>query len=507
MREKDRIACIEMLNWFKLDGRPAGELATDGQIEIFFNLVWRLDKRVEILCSTQYGKSLFVALACIIIACCQHEKIAIVAPTNEKARIIMRYFIEHLGDHEKFSTELEKNTKLERLRMEESKERIMLKNGGGIFVISVQAGNTKKGMEAAMGAGAAICIQDESCLIPDQIESTVFRMIAGKGPEAFYCKIGNPFYRNHFYTSAKDPAYHQVFIDYNRGLAEGRYTPEFIEEARKKPLFDILYECKFPGEGMMDASSFINLFQESRISIRPRLEDKILFVGRRIVSIDPSGEGDDEAVILIRDRFQAAVVHTIKSTNPREIAQFALTFITDYEVKPTDVVIDGFGIGATIGQEIAVATKGKVDVYTVLVGSHPIDEERLNPRRFQRFAEEIDNDGDDLLLNLRATGYFRARNWINRGGILIDTNEKDSQLKAELLTVKYKRSLQGNKLQLMSKVDQLKLGIRSQNRADALALSFLLEENEATGQSAEEREVSYAQARESERIDDPYAVL
>jgi hypothetical protein len=295
MTPEEREVTLLLLRMFKIEGRPADEMASEGQIEIFYELIFRNHKRLEILCSTQYGKSLFVALACIIITCVQKEMIAVLAPTNEKAKIIMRYFIEHLGDDPAFASELEKNTKLDRLRMEESKERIIMRSGGGIFVISVQAANSKKGIESAMGAGAKNVILDEAGLIPDPIESTVFRMIAGKGPDAFYCKIGNPWYRNHFHKTYRDSNYHKVFIDDVRGMAEGRYTTQFLEEARKKPFYDILYQCKFPGESMFDSTGYLALVPESKVQVRPSYGGEVIWIGKRLLGIDPAGNGKDSA--------------------------------------------------------------------------------------------------------------------------------------------------------------------------------------------------------------------
>lgn len=477
MNEKQRAVTMQLLKLFTIDDKTADQIATEGQIEIFYNLVFRPHLRLQILCSTQYGKSLFVALACIIITCIQHEIVAVIAPSDEKAKIIMRYYVQHLGDNPLFVSELEKNSKLDRLRMEETKERIILRRGGGIYMISVQAGNSKKGVEAAMGAGAKIVIEDEAGLIPDPIESTVFRMIAGKGPDAFYCKIGNPFYRNHFYASSKDPNYHQIFIDASRGLIEGRYTAEFLAEARRKPLYSVLYECKFPGEGMLDASGFLNLIPESRIMVRPNMG--IPWSGRKVMAVDPSGEGKDLATVCIRDRFKAEIVYETPSTNPRQLAEVVWNLMQEHKILPEDVVVDAFGIGADIGKEIALVSKGKAEIYTVLVGNKPVDEEEYNARFFKRHGDELTNPDErpkdyvDIYLNLRALMYFRARGWLIAGGQLVDEDVNNSPFKNELVVVKYKRSLQGNTIQLMSKKDMQALGIPSPNRADAFALTFL----------------------------------
>lgn len=257
---KQRSVLLYLASLFDVHGAPGDQRITEGQLRIFGALVYRTHNRVQILCSTQYGKSLWVALACLIIACIQGRRVAIVAPSDSKAKIIMRYFINHLGDNALFYGKLEKNTKLERLRQEESKNSIMLNNGGGIFVVSAQQHSAGKSLEAAMGEGAEIVIEDESGLLKDDTEATIFRMIAGKGKEGFYCKIGNPFYSmppySHFYTTWHSLRYLRIFIDYEQALAEGRYQPDFIEEARSKPLFDILYGCEFPSQDVMDKEGY-----------------------------------------------------------------------------------------------------------------------------------------------------------------------------------------------------------------------------------------------------------
>lgn len=506
--DEDKDLTLHLLSLFKIEDKPATEMASEGQLEIFYNIVFRPHKRLQILCSTQYGKSLFVALACIVVACIQHEMICVVAPTDEKAKIIVRYFIEHLADHSLFESELEKESKLDRLRMEESKDRIKMKGGGGIFIISCQAGNSKKGVEAAMGAGARIVIQDESGLIPDTIESTIFRMIAGKGENAFYCKIGNPFYRNHFHTSWLDQSYHKIFIDYHRGLSEGRYNQAFIDEARKKPLFDILYGCIFPGEDAYDATGYLTLIPETKIITSPYIP-QLPFLSGRIMGVDPSGEGKDDATICIRDRFRGEVAYKAKTSNARMIAEIVLTLMKEHNVSPNDVVVDAFGVGADVGKEIALATKGEFEVYTVLLGNTPKEEESYNGKFFRRKETEVENNTqprekwNDLFLNLRALMYWRAKDWILNGGSIVDEPVDNGPFKKELSVIKYKRSINGNQIQLMSKKEMRTLGIPSPNKADAFALTFL-REFDIIIQTKEELEEIIRQENE---IDDPFSIF
>ena len=492
---------LKLLKMFQVDGVSAAEAFSEGRFEMFCEMVFRKHKRVHIMTSTQFGKSLVVAIACIVITCIMGEMVAVVAPTNDKARIISRYYLDHLGDHPSFEKMLEKETKLDRLRMEETKERIVLRNGGGIFIISAQAGNSQKGIESAMGAGAKNVIMDEACLIPDTIEATVFRMIAGKGEDAFYCKIGNPFYRNHFWLSFNNPEYHKINIDYKQALREGRYNEKFIEEARRKPFFSVLFENRFPNEGMFDEKHFLKLIPENRITVFPKLSETPWF-GQKLLGIDPAGEGKDTATFCVRDRFKAEIVHEIQSTNPRQIAEVALTLIASLKIDPRDVIVDAMGIGADVGKEIALASKGAYNVYTVLVGNRPKSEEDYNGHFFQVHDDEKDGE-EDIYLNLRALMYFRAKDWLFAGGQVVDENTDQSAFKNELGVIKYKRSLQGNKIQLMSKKDMLQQGVASPNKADAFALTFLRD----IDTNVQSKEEIAAIRDEEDDVTDPYSAL
>src|SRR3990167_1340608 len=112
MNDKERTVALGLLKLFTSEGRTYDQIVTEGQLEIFHAIVFRKWDRVQILCSTQYGKSLFVALACLIVSCIQGEMVAVVASSNDKAKIIMRYFIDYLGDNPLFFTQLDKNSKL-----------------------------------------------------------------------------------------------------------------------------------------------------------------------------------------------------------------------------------------------------------------------------------------------------------------------------------------------------------------------------------------------------------
>jgi len=457
-----RAPLLHLASKFRIGQLRGDEAITEGQLTIFWALIFRPATRVEILCSTQYGKSLWVALACIIIACVQGIRVAIVAPSDAKAKIIMRYFIDHLGDSPVFYGKLEKNTRLERLRQEESKERIMLNNGGGIYVISAQQKNAKASIEAAMGEGAKIVIGDEFGLIQDDTEATIFRMIAGQGPEGFYCKIGNPFYSmppySHFHKTWNSTRYLRIFIDYVRALAEGRYTPEFIEESRGKPLFDVLYACEFPAEDTMDRDGYRPLVMSTDLhfGITPDIlqgiiEKDLAAAGGDVAKLphrpkgasDIAGGGDRNTHAVRYGRFACAVGWNRSAdtmTNVGEIEAHAARF----HVAPTDWAVDDIGIGHGVS-------------------------DRLHERKFfcTRFNAAAPARDTGTFANAKAEACWAMRTWLQHPDSRLDT--RDEWL--ECTWLRYKT--QSDRQVIMEPKAKLKLRTgASPDFAEALYMTF-----------------------------------
>lgn len=437
LTQEEKEFCLKLLSLFKIDGRPANECVTDGQLLIFGALVLRKSNRINILTSTQYGKSLIVALACLVLSCIDGEIVCIPAPSHDKARIIMRYYLQHLADHPLFYSQLEKGVLLDRLIMETTKDRLILKNKGGVFILSVQATNSNKGFAAAMGEGSRIVIQDESCLIPDEIESTIFRMIAGK-KDAMYVKIGNPFYRNHFYKSSIDPNYLQIFIDFKQGIKEGRYDFDFIEEARTKPNFDILFACKFPMEGTTGKDGYTRLLTDTEVenSIVPTG----LHSGYKILGLDPAAGGDNSAIVLRSGNYMQ-VLFNQQLTNTMDFVGVAMDKYREYQAD--FIVIDKTGVGQGVYDRI---------------------KDMGYPTKGVSFGEKSE---DAMFQNLKAEWHWRLRKWLLSGGRLVQ--DKGWQ---ELLNIRYKNK--DGKIIIQPKEDLLKEGILSPNVVDAAVLTQVI---------------------------------
>lgn len=436
-----------ILSHFQIDKKSADLVLTKSQKEIFAELIYRKNKRLHIESATQYGKSLVIALACVWIACIQDEVVAVIAPTGEKSKIILRYFLEHIGDNILFYSQLEANTRLERLRKEQSKERIMLRSGGGIFSLSTNEGNFGKSIESVMGTGSKITIQDESCLIRDMTEATIFRMIAGKGDEAFYCKIGNPFYSeppySHFFQSSQDPDYKKYHIDYKLGLKEGRYTESFIRDAKKKPLFDILFDCKFPDPNQMDDKGFRRLIEKAwRKGKHVKLGDN------KKLGVDVGG-GGDLSVYVGRGDDGAKVCGFIMSKEIMDNVVEIEKIVKKYGFKWKDVRIDDTGIGNGLSSRLR--EKG-YPIKAVVVGEQA--------RKSKRFV------------NLKAELCFKMKDWLFNGGILQDYERNYESVWEQLKWFKFKVNSE-RRIQTQPKLDLKKEhnGV-SPDFADALMLTF-----------------------------------
>lgn len=437
-------AARHLASYFTVDGKPGSEAVTEGQLVIFASIIFVPSKRIEIICSTQYGKSLWVALACIVVACLLEEVTCVVAPKAEQAKIIMRYFIEHLGDHPVFFSQLEKNTKLERLRQEESKERIILRKGGGIFVISAQQRNASKSIEAAMGQGAKRVIMDEACLIEDNTEATIFRMIGGKGEDAMYCKIGNPFYtdppNSHFNSTWYDPRYLKIFIDFERGIKEGRYTSDFIDEAKTKPLFSILYGCEFPDVAQVDERGYRQLLSLNEL----HYYDKILCIDDKPrLGIDIGG-GGDLSTFVVRIGMLAFVASRLQTKDTMANVNEAIRLMRIMNIKPENVSIDDIGIGRGVSDRLIELG---YNINSVSVGGSATDSET--------FA------------NIKAENYWRCMLWVRKGGVL-----RDDPCWQQLTWIKWKQRSGEKQIIIEPKEELKKRTKKSPDEAEALMLTF-----------------------------------
>lgn len=449
---------------------------TSGQLEIIDCILHRSSpdgmKRIQIIASTQYGKSLAVAAGVVIRASAFPEKWALVAGTKEKARIIMEAIVMLALNNVIIRQELDPETPMDRLRMKRSIDRLVFKLKGEVRVFSAEANRVSETSKALMGMGAPNLVQDEAALVNDTLQATIVRMLGGS-KDNFMVKIGNPFNRGHFYRTWVLGNYYRIFIDYQRALDEGRYTEDFINEMAQEALFDILYECKFPREGKIDAKGWLQLLTSVELE-RAFVEENPL-LGYRRLGCDVAGGGRNYSVIVARGYNVAKKIYKENEPDTMAFAGQVVVQSKTWTVAGKDIFVDLVGIGRGAFDRLKELI---LDVVGVGGGS--------TSSQNTRFA------------NLRAEMYWRAREWVLAGGKL----EKDPDW-YQLSDVKWKADSNG-KIKLMSKEEMLAQGIDSPDVADAFAMTFVRSDQ---APALREQQEEYSSMPEEDINDDPYESL
>lgn len=355
--------------------------------------------------------------------------------------------------------------------------------------------STKENTEAIAGIHAdhvAIAV-DESSGVPQQVYEAAEGALTSGNVFVFLISNGTQS-SGYFFDSHHSQKKQWQCFSFNgeeSPLVDRQYIKlKILRHGKKSEEYKIRVSGGFPGEDAMDDSGYVQLFAPQKIIVRPE-QESLLFAGRKILGVDPSGEGDDIAAFAIRDNFKAGIVRRESVTNPKKIAESILTLMDVYSIGPEDVVVGAFGVGTDIGKEVAIATQGAYNIYTPLEGTQPTKEEEYNGEFFARLPNELENPymddvrtlqlreedvhegAVDMYQNLRALMYFRLRDLLHSGLELIDKNVDNSPIVYQLSMIKYRRTLQGNKIQLMSKKEMKKIGLQSPNEADALALTTL----------------------------------
>lgn len=428
-------------------------ILTDGQCDIFNLIFKRITPRVHLESFTRYGKSQTVALALLTRICTFPERWCVAAGNEDQAHIITSHLISHIFDNEYTRRRfiIGKQESEEEIRRYRNKSRLnfKLENGllGEVFVTNAKG---------AMGFGAPNVISDESALIPDDEEALIFRML-GDQTDNYYLKIGNPWESGHFRRSSNDPNFFRLRIDYWQGFKEGRITPEMVEEARQRPFFDILYECKFP-QGAADDAGWVPLL--TREEIDRAIVDQWVPFGEPRLGGDVAGGGKNFSVLVHRAHNMARILVESKSPDTMDFAEKIITQAGVQGVRLENVFVDKVGIG-----------KGVVDV---------LARQKLSTN-FQgvNAGDKLDEGSRDaeLFFNLRAKMFWKLREWVLNGGKLLRQGSPENNW-YQLSQIKYRHKLEGmkGKLQIMPKEQMLKDGIPSPDHADALALTFARDE-------------------------------
>ncbi len=445
----------EALDMFtlKTENVNLNEEITDGQKVIIETILGRRApdatgrKRVHVLAHTRFGKSVAIAAGLAIRASMKGEPWVIVAPTKEQAQIIMDYTIQICVNDPIISQllrdDVAKAIKKERLTQRRSRDHITFLKGGEIRTFAAKG---------TMGFGSKNVILDEAGLINNDYESKIFRML-GDDTDNFYVKIGNPWTsidengeEHHFRASFTDPAYFSVNYDYKDGLAMGRLTEDYLEEVRKKPNFDILYENIYPDEDKADKDKYLPLFTHKMLKRAVVGLGVMEMAGDIVVGADPADGGENEAVIVQRGMNLARIAFTSTSVDSVGFA--------------TDIIQNGGNSGYW-----NVDKQGPGSGTLRTLERNETYHERLNPINSGLPVPDHVPDGDDFM-NLRAYIFWKAAEWTKHGRL-----EGTMEDWKQLLAVRWKNNEKG-KIKIISKDELHKRKVHDLGRADAFSYTF-----------------------------------
>ena len=392
-----------------------------------------------------------IAMALILRSMTFKEDWLILAGDTKKTGIIMGKIIGHLFDNPALEQQinLEGVTSLERLKHERSQERLTWRNGGEIKILTADARNRKRVKETLTGQGARNIVQDEAALIMDDLQAMAMRMLGGFA-DSFLLKIGNPFYRNHFYRTWNSQRYHKVFIDYTEALKEGRFTESFIEEMRDEPFFKELYECRFPSEDELMEGGYQRLIADELLhnalveeEYAPKPE------GNYRLGCDFAGGGNDRSAYVVRCDNLMWIESTNRSPNTMEQVGFVQQYKNKYDIEDRYISTDAGGLGKGVGDRLH-----EIDIF-------------CNNVQFGQSAMM-----KDKYKNARAEMYYEMMLWLKNGGRIVANDNW-----YELLSINYKTDSE-RKFQIQPK-DELKrrmkdrgLTASSPDVADAACLTF-----------------------------------
>lgn len=249
-------------------------------------------------------------------------------------------------------------------------------------------------------------------------------------------------WQNYSFSSLDSPRVDQKYVD---SIVE-KYGTDSIQYA-------IRVEGKFPNEGTMDDRGYVQLFNEKDLHFIPfDLDWKP--VGRTIGALDASGEGQDRSAWAVKDRQRIGIVAEEQTSSPASMAVKSITIMDKYQIDPIDFIIDAFGAGANVSQEIALATSQQKRPFRVT----PINS-----------GEPCDDEADrELYLNKRAEAYHKLLLFFRKGGEVME----HPRLKDQLLSIRFRRTANG-RIQIMDKVQSKKLGFPSPDYSDACSYCML----------------------------------
>jgi len=431
-----------------------GDVLTDLQADLVRKIAFKEHNRLLVCAMTRWGKTFCVSRGIgLYILFNPNKTIIFIGPQREQASILRNYMSDlilrcpELLELADFGV-----TGHERIKKEVSKSRLTFKNGCEYRILSAH-GSAEGLMGFGVGGGGGIIVKDEACLINNNANTKIMRMLGDNPKEAILIELFNPWDRdNRAFEHWNDPNFERIHIGWKDAVKDDRTTEEFVKQQIKEmtPMeFTVLYESEFPEES---EDSLFNLakiekarkqnfgfdkeieeieaklskpYKYTEFEIRQVKEEAEKF--KKIISCDPADKGRDHTVIL----------WGIKKENKYQL-------IGSYsEPKSESMAVVG-KIMNKIREFIGNKIKGEVYIDRIGVGVGPLG--RLKELIQEKDLRNIKVIGchfgeqaikKDIFMNKKAENYFRAQALFNEEMIQI-INEKE--LVKHLLVMKWELS-------------------------------------------------------------------
>lgn len=312
--------------------------------------------------------------------------------------------------------------------------------------------NDENRMEAFQGwhAENIMVIFDEASGISPKIYEAALGAMAG-GKIVRFVLIGNPTQNSGpFYDAFKDPSFNKIRISaydvpnvaQRKQVIPGLVTHEWVEElALKYGETSDIFKVRVLGEFPLHASD--TLISIDMIERAFGADRELINQQDEIIGLDPARFGDDDSAFVHRKGNAAKVLEVVNGNNTMELAGKCVRYLKEH--KNAKLYIDIIGLGSGIYDRLKEQPEVSGRVYGVNSAGKP--------------------RADEEFINIRMESWSNVRDWL-RDAIL----EKHEGF-YELAHPKYKITSTG-KLQLESKEDMKKRGVKSPNVGDALALTL-----------------------------------
>lgn len=381
------------------------------QAKIIRSIAFSTHNRIIVSCVTRYGKSWSVSMAILLWVLMNPDKrIAIIAPTNEKTRIIRNYMTEWIAQSPIFAQLLDlEKTGISRIRKEVSRKRMTWKNGVEMRTLSAEG----KGKQL-MGFGADFVICDEECDINyETYRSKITRML-GESKDSIYIGIGNPWHRdNQMYQHWINPDWHKIHIGWRTAVKEGRFSQDYIDEQQEiltAREFKILYEAKFPEES------------EDQLIMYDWIQDAITkpnnnLTGQLICGVDVARSGMDSTVFTYGVKTKENTYHVtgIKRYDQQDTMQTVSKLLQLHKDQQFDrITIDAGGLGAGVYDRL-IELKQEHKLQCRIIS---YEGGRSSSQDFKHKTKKV-KQIRTRFLNIKSEAYFRLRSFFEESRIKI----------------------------------------------------------------------------------------